>query len=395
MYIEKLDNKGRGICFVGDKITFVENALPNEEVDIEITNSKSKYNEAKVKNYNKLSKDRVEVKCPYYDVCGGCDLLHLNYEKELEFKKNKVSSLLKKFGNIDYNITKIISPLEYNYRNKATFHVKEKIGYYKKKTYEIISIDNCLLVDNQINNIINKIKNFDLKNIYEIVIRIGTIDNMLIIKSNGDVSDEFKTLDLSSIVLYKDKKYQTIKGTDHIITKLGELQFIVSPDSFFQVNTKCALELYNKVLEYADLKETDNVLDLYCGTGTIGLFLASHCNYVTGIEINKYAVEDAIKNKKLNHIRNIDFICDDATNVNVNDIDVVVVDPPRSGLNEKLINYLMNIDSKRIVYVSCDPVTLARDLKILNNKYNISDITLFNMFSKTEHVETVVLLNKK
>lgn len=395
MYIEKLDNKGRGICFVDDKITFVENALPEEEVDIEIANSKSKYNEARVKKYNKLSKDRVEVKCPYYDVCGGCDLLHLNYEKELEFKKNKVSSLLKKFGNIDYNITKIISPLEYNYRNKATFHVKEKIGYYKKKTYEIIPIDNCLLVDNKINNIINKIKNFNLKNIYEIVIRIGTIDNMLIIKSNGDVSDEFKTLDLSSIVLYKDKKYQTIKGNDHIITKLGELQFIVSPDSFFQVNTKCALELYNKVLEYADLKETDNVLDLYCGTGTIGLFLASHCNYVTGIEINKYAVEDAIKNKKLNHIRNIDFICDDATNVNVNDIDVVVVDPPRSGLNEKLINYLMNIGSKRIVYVSCDPVTLARDLKILNNKYNISDITLFNMFSKTEHVETVVLLNKK
>ena len=395
MYIEKLDNKGRGICFVDNKITFVENALPDEEVDIEIINSKSKYNEAKVKNYNKLSKDRVEVKCPYYDVCGGCDLLHLNYEKELEFKKNKVSNLLKKFGNIDYNITKIISPLEYNYRNKATFHVKEKIGYYKKKTYEIISIDNCLLVDNQINNIINKIKNFNLKNIYEIVIRIGTIDNMLIIKSNGDVSDEFKTLDLPSIILYKDKKYQTIKGNDYIITKLGELQFIVSPDSFFQVNTKCALELYNKVLEYADLKETDNVLDLYCGTGTIGLFLASHCNYVTGIEINKYAVEDAIKNKKLNHIRNIDFICDDATNVNVNDIDVVVVDPPRSGLNEKLINYLMSIDSKRIVYVSCDPVTLARDLKMLNNKYNISDITLFNMFSKTEHVETVVLLNKK
>ena len=150
MYIEKLDNKGRGICFVDNKITFVENALPDEEVDIEITNSKSKYNEAKVKKYNKLSNDRVEVKCPYYDVCGGCDLLHLNYEKELEFKKNKVSNLLKKFGNIDYNITKIISPLEYNYRNKATFHVKEKIGYYKKKTYEIISIDNCLLVDNQI-----------------------------------------------------------------------------------------------------------------------------------------------------------------------------------------------------------------------------------------------------
>lgn len=395
MRIEKLDNKGRGICFIDNKITFVENALENEEVDIEITNSKSKFNEAKVIKYNKISNDRVEVKCPYYDICGGCDLLHLKYDKELEFKLKKVNDILKKFGGIDYNISKIVSPLEYNYRNKATFHVKEKIGYYKKKSYEIIPIDSCLLVDDKINNILNKIKKFNLKNIYEIVIRIGTNGEMLIIKTNGEISSEFYDLDLSSIILYENKKYKVLKGLDHIITKLGNLEFIVSPDSFFQVNTKCAEELYNKVLEYANLKETDNVLDLYCGTGTIGLFLANNCNYVTGIEINKYAVEDAIKNKKLNHIRNIDFICDDATNVNTSNIDVVIVDPPRSGLNEKLINYLISINSKRIVYVSCDPVTLARDLKMLKEKYDIVDITLFNMFSKTEHVETVCSLTLK
>ena len=143
------------------------------------------------------------------------------------------------------------------------------------------------------------------------------------------------------------------------------------------------------------MNEKDNVLDLYCGTGTIGMFLASHCNSVLGIEINKYAVLDAVKNKKLNHVENIDFICDDATNINVDNIDSIVVDPPRSGLTNKLISYLINLKAKKIVYVSCDPVTLSRDLKLLSDVYNISDITLFNMFPKTEHVESVCLLELK
>ena len=394
MYIEKLDNKGRGICFVDDKITFVENALPGEDVDIEITLSKKKYNEARVIKYNKESIDRVCVNCKYYNQCGGCDLLHISKEKELEFKLNKVNDLIKKFGGIDFKIKEIISPNEYNYRNKATFQVNKKLGYFKKKSNDLIEIDNCLLVDNRINEIINKIKELDLINIEQIIIRTSPSEIMLIIKVTGKIDDRFECLDVDSIVLNKKGVYKTIKGPGYIIEELGEYKFIVQPDSFFQVNREAAKLLYDKVLEYADLKGNEKVLDLYCGTGTIGSYIAKYADSVIGVEINKYAIEDAIKNKKLNHIRNIDFICSDANSIDLTGFDLVIVDPPRSGLDNKTKNYLKIIKPKKIVYVSCDPVTLARDLKDLSDKYIVKDISLVNMFPRTEHVESVCLLER-
>ena len=394
MHILKLDNKGRGICYIDDKITFVENALEGEDVEVEITNFKKKYNEAKVTKYNNVSEKRVSVECPYYDLCGGCDLLHMEYVSELEFKKKKVTDILKKFGGIDFKIQNIISPMEYNYRNKATFQVKEKVGYYGKKSYDIIDIDNCLIVDDKINDILRKVKRLDLKNIYQLVIRVSQNDSMLIIKCDDDIDDRFKSLDLTSIIIYKDKKYEVIKGIDYIIENIGDLKFIISPDSFFQVNRLGANVLYNKVLEYSNLQGKEKVLDLYCGTGTIGLFLSRYASSVVGVEINRSAVDDAIKNKRLNHIKNVEFICDDVSNINLSNFDLIVVDPPRKGLDKVTINYLLNSGSKKIIYVSCDSVTLARDLKILKEKYKINDITLVNMFSKTEHIESVVLLNK-
>ena len=390
MLIQKLDNKGRGICFIDNKITFVENALPDEDVDIDITLEKKKYNEAKVIKYNKTSSDRAIVNCPFYNECGGCDLLHLNYQKELDFKKQKVMDILKKFGSIDYNIEKIISPIEYNYRNKATFQVKENIGYYKKKSYDIISIDNCLLVDNRINSILRDLKSLNLQNIEKFIIRVG-IDTMLIIKTIGKIDIDFNKIDVDTIIVDEE----VVKGIGYIKEKLDNFEFIISPNSFFQVNTKGAISLYNQVLEYADLKGNENILDLYCGTGTIGIFLAKYSNQVIGIEINRSSVEDAIKNKKLNHVKNIDFICEDVSLTNLKDIDLVVVDPPRSGLDKKTINYLLNLKANKIIYVSCDPVTLARDLKELKTIYDIKDITLVNMFPKTEHVETVMILERK
>lgn len=397
MKIEKLDHNGRGITFVDNKITFVQNALPGEAVDIEITNSKKKFQEAVVKKYLEVSKDRVEVTCPYYEACGGCDLLHLDNKKQLEFKLFKVNEILKKFSHIDFNIEKIIENSFSNYRNKATFQVKEEVGYYQKKSYDLIPIDNCLIVDERINELLRKIKKLNLKNIYQVVIRASknVDETMIIFKSNGDIEIDLDGLDVTSVVLFKDNKYETIKGKDYILEKLGDLEFIISPDSFFQVNTNGALNLYNQVLKYADLKGNEKVLDLYCGTGTIGLFLSRFCDSVIGVEINKYAIDDAIKNKKLNHIENIDFICDDAANVTFKDLDLVVVDPPRKGLDDKAVNYLLNLKSKKIIYVSCDPVTLARDLEKLNVSYDVKDITLVDMFGNTYHVETIVLLNLK
>lgn len=396
MVIDRMDDNGRGITYVDGKITFVFNALPFEDVDIRITNSKKNYNEAEVINYNKVSSDRVDSICPYFKECGGCDLLHLNYEKELEYKKEKVEKILKKFGDIDFKIKEIISPIEFNYRNKATFQVNHKIGYFKKRTNEIIPIDKCSLVDNKINTILNIIKNFNLTNIYQIVIRASknTDETMLIIKHHGKISNEFKNLDITSIISY-DKEYEVIKGKDNIIEKINEFSFIVSPDSFFQVNTLGAEKLYEKVREYASLNGNEKVLDLYCGTGTIGLFVSEKAEEVIGVEINKMAILDAIKNKKLNHVSNIDFICDDASNINISDINVAIVDPPRSGLDDKTINYLNSLNLEKIIYVSCDPITLARDLKKLKNKYNIKDITLVNMFPKTSHIESLMVLERE
>lgn len=395
MVIEKLDNKGRGICFVNNKITFVENALPGEDVEIEIISEKKKYNEAKVLKYNKLSNDRACINCKYYGICGGCDLLHMDEEKELEFKLKKVSDILKKFGGIDTKITEIISPNTYNYRNKATFQVDNKLGFFKKRTNDLIEVDNCLLVDNRINELIKKIKEFDLINIEQIIIRVSRNEIMIIIKCIGKIDDRFIELNVDSIVLNKKGIYKTIKGPGYIIEELGDYKFIVQPDSFFQVNSKAAKLLYDKVLEFADLKGNEKVLDLYCGTGTIGSYISKYVDSVVGVEVNKYAVEDAIKNKKLNHIRNIYFICSDANSIDLSGFDLIIVDPPRSGLDNKTINYLLNINPKKIVYVSCDPVTLARDLKILMDKYTIRDVSLVNMFPRTEHVETVVKLEKK
>ena len=176
---------------------------------------------------------------------------------------------------------------------------------------------------------------------------------------------------------------------------IGDYKFKISPDSFFQVNTVQAKKLYDKVLEYLE-PNNDSVLDLYCGTGTIGIYVSKYCKKVYGIEINKYAVEDAFINKKINNVDNIDFKCLDTSDINIKEkYDKIIVDPPRSGLDKKTINFLLNSESKRIVYVSCDPVTLSRDLELLSEKYNVIEITPVDMFSRTYHVENICLIERK
>lgn len=392
--IEKLDHKGRGICFVDNKITFIENALPNEIVDIKLLSEKKKFNEGKAKSIITKSDNRVEPICPYYEHCGGCNIMHLNYEHQLLYKLEKVKEILKRYGNIDFDIKNIIGSDNLYYRNKVTFQVKEKIGFYQDNTYDLICIDKCYIADSKINKVLDVLKNLDLKGIYQIVIRTSKFLNqtMVTFKTNSDLNFDVNVLDVDSVVMYQNNIYKILKGRDYILEKLNDLTFMISPDSFFQVNSSGALNLYNKVLEFASLDKNDCVLDLFCGTGTIGLYLSRMCKSVVGIEINKYAVEDAKKNAKLNNINNIEFICDDAKNVKIKGLDVVVVDPPRSGLDKMTIDYLKDLECKKIVYVSCDPMTLARDLKLLEDKYTVEDICLVDMFPNTYHVECVCLL---
>ena len=203
--------------------------------------------------------------------------------------------------------------------------------------------------------------------------------------------------DVDNIIIYQNKEYKTIYGDGFIVDKIGDYLYKISPDSFFQVNTSLATLLYSKVLEYLNPSKCDNVLDLYCGAGTIGIFVSRFAKSVKGIEINKYAVEDANYNKKINNVDNISFECLSTSFVSKfkDKFDSVIVDPPRSGLDKKTIDYLINLKAKKIVYVSCDPITLARDLEILKDYYEVKEITPFDMFSNTYHVECVSILQKK
>ena len=394
--IEKLDHQGRGICFTDGIITFVPNTLIGEKVKIKVIKNNKKIREAVVVNLLEKSNKRIDVKCN--NLCGGCNLLHMSYEDELIYKENKVKEIINKFTDLNINVVKKIIPNnECNYRNKATFQVKENIGFYKEKSYEIVPINECLLVDEKINKILKCLKQLNLNNVYQIVVRTSKNYNetMVVFKIRGKFNTDISLLKkiVDTVVLF-DNEYKVLYGNGYIVDKIGNYSFVISPDSFFQVNTNGAYNLYSKVLEYVE--NSNYLLDLYCGTGTIGIFLSNVCNKVLGVEINKFAVKDAIKNKELNKINNINFICKDASLFNeIDSFDTIVVDPPRSGLDKNTINYLLKISSKKIVYVSCDPVTLARDINLLNEKYDCLEITPVDMFSRTYHVECVSVLHRK
>lgn len=386
--ISKLDNYGRGICYTNNKITFVKNSLPSEKVKIKLTKVTSKFNEAEVISYIKKSGIHIEPLCSKYYECGGCHLMHMSYLDELNFKEQKIKDILYKYGHIDSDkVKKIISSDKLNYRNKAIFKVKKDIGYYEEKSNTLVPIDSCFLVDDKINSILTEIKKLDLTNINEVEIKVSDTEEMIIFKgSKIDIKDlPFKN------VLLNDK---LLKGNNYIIYNLDKFKFYISPKSFFQINKYNLLNLYNKIKEYVG--ESDNLLDLYCGTGSIGIYLSDIAKKIIGVEINESAVIDANKNKELNHLDNISFICLDVSKYKLqSNFDTIIVDPPRSGLAKEVINYLLNSNSKKIVYVSCDPVTLARDLNLLQDKYNILEVTPVDMFPRTYHIETICVLTRK
>ena len=386
---ERLDHFGRGLGHVSGKIIFVPDLLPNEEALVKIVLDKKKYMVGEVVQLIKKSGNRIIPKCGY-DKCG-CALKSLDYFKTLEFKKEKVTDILKRYGEIEGVVKEIIpSGNIYAYRNKITLKVKDgKIGYFKNGTNELIEISRCEIASEKSNEIINILKGSDLSEVREIVIKdFGEI--MLIIKGDMDI-EVLKPL-VSSIYINDNLVY----GKENIIANLDDFQFYVSKDSFFQVNMDVALKLYNKVLEYLDKALGKRVLDLYCIIGTISLFLSKYFDEVTGIEINEEAVKCAFLNKKLNNVSNVRFICGDVSKEIHNlKADNIVVDPPRSGLTIEGINDILKINPDRVVYVSCDPMTLARDLKLLKEKYIVQEVTLFDMFPWTYHVESVCLLLRK
>lgn len=360
-----LDHRGRGIAKINDKIVFIPNALPQEIVKIEITKDKRNFSEGKIVQFIKKSPDRIEGLCPYYPSCGGCHLLHLPYSKQLEYKNRKIKNILKRYHLEDITLNQIVpSPNPFSYRNKATFQNKNgKLGYFEEESHHIIPIEKCLLLDDKINE---KIKNLPKKK------------EKVVVRSNHN-----------TITFEENKK---------VIHTIVDFQFLVSLSSFFQINDLVTPLLYQKVKDYLNPQKEDIILDLYCGTGTIGIFVSKEAKKVIGIEKNKVAIQDAKENAKLNHMKNIEFICGDA-GIETEKLNLqptsVIIDPPRSGLNKQTIDTILKLKPNRIVYVSCDPMTLVRDLNILKSDFDISEITPFDMFPNTYHVECVSLLTLK
>src|SRR5574344_157258 len=393
--ITSFDHQGRGLGRIDNMVVFVPNTLPGEIINVKLTNKQKNYLEGEVVDYITKSSDRVEPLCLYYATCGGCDLMHISYPNQLKYKEDKIKNIMSKYANIDCvnDIVKCNRP--WNYRNKVTFQVDNKIGLYEKRTNSIIPIDKCLLADPEINKYFNICKSMSLDGITQVVIRTSATGTMVIFKCTKNIQIDTNLFDCNVIIDYKG--YHVLKGNDYIIENIGYRKYKISPSAFFQVNSSEVVKLYDKVKEYLDVSN-DNILDLYCGTGTIGIYVSNNNSNILGIEINESAIKDANENKKLNNLTNISFMAGDTAKI-LKKIhfkpNKVIVDPPRAGLDKKVIEQLLDMKTSKIVYVSCDPITLARDLKLLSVKYTVDEVTPIDMFPNTYHVETVVLLSRK
>ena len=391
--IERLDDEGRGIAYNEGKVVFIPDTLPKEEVEYEITLDKKNFSEGKLSHILHENKNRVLPKCPLYNICGGCSLMHSNIGFQEEYKSNKIKNILRRYANIDTDIKFVKSNKDLFYRNKIVLKVENnKWGYYQKKSHNLLEVDSCLLVNNNINEVI---RNHDYINIIdgEITIRTNYLDEILIsITSEKKVNIDKNNIpeNVKGIVINKE----TIYGDNYFYDMIADIKFKVSYNSFFQINNYIAGEIFD--ILRCNLGG-DNLLDLYCGVGTLGLSLSKKYNNIYGIEKIRNAIEDAKINAKENEINNTHFYVGDTGTVLKNidvQFDTVIIDPPRSGLNDETLKYLLDSKPKNIAYVSCNTITLARDLSKLSELYNLRKVTGLDMFPQTSEVECVCLLEK-
>ncbi|MEG1010122.1 MAG: class I SAM-dependent RNA methyltransferase, partial [Clostridia bacterium] len=386
--IEKLDHNGRGIGYISKKIIFVPKTVVGDLVDVEVTLEKKNYSVGKALKIIKKSSKRINVVCPYFDICGGCDLLNISYEDTLKYKVDKVKGILKK---VNVEPTVIKNENEFYYRNKIELKVIDgKIGFYEEKTHNVVEINECLIASKAINECISKLKLLNIIN-GSVTLRSNYNNELLIvIESNDelkfDINEFLKGLKVVGIV----KNNETIYGENFLYEMINNYIFKISYNSFFQVNSSMASNLFKIISDSFTPEST--VLDLYCGVGSLSIVEAKKAFEVIGIEIVPNAVINAIENARINKCNNVSFLLNDVENAIgkiSKKIDVVVVDPPRKGLDTTTLNTLLKEKPSKIIYVSCDPLTLGRDLDKLLDIYNIEKYYILDMFSYTYHVECV------
>ena len=393
--VKRLDHQGRGIGYIDNKITFIKNALPNEVVVCKLIHETKKYNVAEVVEYKKQSSKRIEPFCPYFEFCGGCDLQHLSYEDTLQFKKEKVKNILAK-EKIDFpEIVVIENPSPKNYRNKLSLKIENgKLGFYEEKSHHLIEIESCPIAKESINFCLQKLKILNIKN-GNVIIRSNYNNEILLIIETAEKIDinieNRKDLKIVGIVF----NGKTIYGQNFFYERINHMLFKVSFDAFFQVNSFVTEKMFELVEE--NITKINVVLDLYSGVGTLGLIASKNASKVYSIEIIKNAVLDNLENIKLNQRENIFPMLGDVFKVlpKIKDtFDTILIDPPRKGLDKKSLNLILDSNASKIIYISCNPMTLSRDLKELTNRYKIKKFYILDMFSYTHHIESMVILEK-
>lgn len=389
--IEKISYDGKGIGYIDGKVAFVSNALPNEIVNAKIIKENKNYYECETQEIIEKSKNRIKPACPYFNECGGCSYMHVTHEDEVEYKVNALKEILKRNAVIDANVSTIISNNELGYRNKLSLKVENyEFGFYKEESHEFIKIDECPLASLAIRNIF-KLKEYLKFKEGNILIR-SNFNDEIIIKINSESSVDLNIeklkehIKLVGIIINQKVLY----GEDFFIEQVHNYFYKVNINSFFQIN----LNILDKVINLLRKKEYNTVADLYCGVGTLGIPLKKQKLY--GIEIVKEAVIDAIYNAKINKQDN-KYLLGSAEAINkINaKIDTIIIDPPRAGLNKKTLDFLINYQSDNLIYMSCNPMTLAKNLKSLSTVYNIEEVFYLDMFPRTKHIECVSVLSRK
>ena len=442
--VEIIDNgfEGEGIARINGKVIFVPGAIKGEKVRIKILKVTTSCCYAKILEIIEKSEFRRNPDCETFSKCGGCSLRHVEYEKTMEMKKNSVESTLKKALGREIKIDEVIdmeNPV--NYRNKLQYPIgldengKMVMGVFAERSHRIIST-NCCKIQNELSQQIandlfefckeNEISAYNEKTqkgiLRHFVIRYGKKTNevmiTIVINENkipkqaemvkyitnkySEIKTIVKNLNNKNTNVILGNKCETIYGEGYIYDYLGNKKFKISPLSFYQVNPIQTEKLYSKAVEYAELQGNETIFDLYCGIGTIGIFASDKVGKLFGIETIPQAIEDAKQNAKLNNIENAEFFVGDVEKTLPEFIkerniepDVVFVDPPRKGCDKKAIETLLKLEPKRIVYVSCNPATLGRDLKIFEEKYEIKKLAICDMFPFTSHCEAIISLKLK
>ena len=439
--IEGLTSAGEGVGRQEGFTVFVPGALPGDRVEAEVISLKPKYGRALPRKVLRKSEQRVAPLCPVYDACGACQLQHLDYTAQLEYKRQWVVDALERIGKLNDITVHPTLPMEepWRYRNKAQFPVgltagRIVAGCYRQRTHQIVDIDDCSIqhpLSARVLQVVKKLAAAYGLSVYDeqtgegllrhVLVRVGfhTDEALAVLVTTSKPFGQLKELaadlmqevpelvgvvqninDRRTNVILGDKTIP-LAGRDYLIDQLGGLKFRISARSFYQVNPLQTEVLYQKTLDYAGLTGSETVIDAYCGIGTISLFLACKAQKVIGIEVVEAAIHDARRNATLNDINNAEFIVGEAEKVMPRLYkdglrpDVIVVDPPRAGCAEPLLEAIVNMQPQRVVYVSCNPTTLARDLAYLSQKgFRVQEVQPVDMFPHTGHVETVVLMSR-